>query len=568
MFIKCLPVLRGNIRYLSTQKYREMIKVQIKQGTLAGVQKLLPNGKPFNSFQGIPYAKPPVGTLRFKSPVALEQFDVQELDCSKERDMSHHRNPFLQKIVGSENCLHLNVYAPHSANEKHLPVMVWIHGGGFWFGSGNSDSFYPLKLMEHDVVVVTINYRLGAMGFLSLPEEGIYGNAGLKDQRLALQWVQENIAKFNGDPNNVTIFGQSAGAISVHMHSYADHANKYFHKAIMQSGTANMEWSFQSNPGYKTRKLAKLLGCESNKTSDILAFLQSDAVTADRILLSSPCVLTEDERRRGLPLPFKPVVEDKKSPDIFIKKPILESLQTINVVKVPTIMGYNSTDGLGMLSNALRKLNAIDNDLERFVPRDIPLPVDSPGVKAIAKEMRNFYFKGGIINEKSLNELANVLSDYHFVVDMQRAAECQARYQSNAPLFFYRFNYVGDHNMYKRVYQFEALKGACHGDELCYMFQTAGDKTTLTPDDEIFANKLCQLWTNFAKYGNPTINGTINWKPVRSPKTEDSEFELDYLSIDKQFEMKKNPEENRMNFWRKIYQNYNRIDYSRLSAKL
>ncbi|XP_037949556.1 esterase E4-like isoform X2 [Teleopsis dalmanni] len=547
-----------------------MIKVQIKQGTLAGVQKLLPNGKPFNSFQGIPYAKPPVGTLRFKSPVALEQFEVQELDCSKERDMSHHRNLFLQKIVGSENCLHLNVYAPQLSqlSEIQLPVMVWIHGGGFWFGSGNSDFFYPLKLMEHGVIVVTINYRLGPLGFLSLPEEGIYGNAGLKDQRLALQWVQENIAKFNGDPNNVTIFGQSAGAISVHMHSYADHANKYFHKVIMQSGTANMEWSFQSNPGYKTRKLAKLLGCESNKTSDILTFLQSDAVTADRILACTLGVLTEDELRRGLPLPFKPVVEDKNSPDIFIKKPILKSLQEMNVVKIPTIMGYNSAEGLAMLVNALRKLNAIENDLERFVPRDIPLQVYTPGIKAIAKDMRDFYFKGGIINEKSLNELTNVLSDYHFVVDMQRAAECQARYQSNAPLFFYRFNYVGDHNMYKRIFQFEALNGACHGDELCYMFQTAGDKATLAPDDEIFANKLCQLWTNFAKYGKPTTDDAINWKPVTCPKTENSEFELDYLSIDKQFEMKKNPEENRMNFWRKIYQNYNRIDYSRLSAKL
>ncbi|XP_065369326.1 acetylcholinesterase-like [Calliphora vicina] len=552
----------------------QLVKVQTNQGIIVGQQKSLPNGNFYQSFQGIPYAVPPLGELRFKSPLPLERFGVPELNCLKERNVSHQRDPFTAEVIGSEDCLFLNVYVPNSSKDssKSLPVMVWIHGGGFWFGNGNSDYHLPLSLLQEDVIVVTLNYRLGALGFLCLPEEGIWGNAGLKDQRLALQWVQDNIQTFNGDPNNVTLFGESAGAAAVHLHALSKHANTLFHKAIMQSGTANMEWVFQSNPAYKTRRLAELLNFKTSDTRELLKFLQSSKVTPLDILAKTLPVLTSDERRRCLPLPFKPVIEDCQSPDSFISRPVLERLQQPNSIVVPSIMGYNSAEGLAMMVNAVKKVEEFDKDFHRLVPRNIPLEPEDNEIKEIARKMRDFYLNGKSIRPDLFNNLTNILSDYHFVVDMQNAAEWHAKFQPQAPLYFYRFEYVGDRNMFKRMFQMHKLAGACHGDELFYLFQMADDDMPVSDRDQKLIKQFCNLWANFAKYENPTPQDqprliNCDWLPVK--RTQEAEFSLDYLAIDNSgCQMKTNPDQERMEFWQNIYKLYTPTDLSRLSSKL
>uniref|UniRef100_A0A1I8PVQ4 Carboxylesterase type B domain-containing protein n=1 Tax=Stomoxys calcitrans TaxID=35570 RepID=A0A1I8PVQ4_STOCA len=559
----------------------QLVKVQVKQGIIIGQQKNLPNGNKYESFQGIPYAVPPIGELRFRSPLPLEQFDVPELDCLKEGDVSHHRDPFTGELIGSENCLFLNVYVPKGKTyaEKPLPVMVWIHGGGFTFGNGNSDYYLPLSLMQEDVIVVTFNYRLGALGFLYLPEEGIWGNAGLKDQRLALEWVNENIHRFNGDPNNVTLFGESAGAASVHLHMCSKHAHKLFHKTIMQSGTANMEWVFQTNPVYKTRKLAEDLGYkETSNTKGLLKFLQSPEVTDAHILSKMLGVLTREERRRELPLPFKPVIEDSQSPDSFLDQPILEKLKNQpNSIAIPSIMGYNSAEGIGMMINALRKLEEYDRDFKRMVPRNIPLDPYHADVEEIGKQMRDFYLNGRPLTLKMLNELANILTDYHFSVDMQNAAKWQTLLQPQAPVYFYQFDYVGGRNLYKVMLQLDKLRGASHGDELFYLFQMAGNNDMGSAEDQRITKQLSYLWANFAKYSNPTPSNlemdasiSCKWQPVRKPPSEQEPFILDYLSIENSgCHMKTNPDKERIEFWRNIYHKFSQpLDYSRISAKL
>lgn len=152
----------------------------------------------------------------------MQVFPEPVLDCSKERDVCLHRAPRNTDLVGSENCLYLNIYTPILENKsnllKKLPVILFLHGGGFQTGSGNSDFYSPEYLVQEDCIVVTCNYRQGPFGFLYLPGGGVHGNAGLLDQRMALQWINENISNFNGDPNNVTLFGQSAGATSSNIH--------------------------------------------------------------------------------------------------------------------------------------------------------------------------------------------------------------------------------------------------------------------------------------------------------------------------------------------------------------
>nr|XP_062131801.1 esterase B1 [Drosophila sulfurigaster albostrigata] len=559
--------LRGRshkfIRLYSNMK----VKVPVKQGVVVGEQHQLPNGRQYERFLGVPYAQPPLGELRYRSPVPLERFTEPELDCSKERDVSHQRDPFSQEVIGSENCLFLNVYAPKSSSQSKtpLPVMVWIHGGGFWFGSGNSDYTFPAQLMQEEIIVVKLNYRLGALGFLSLPGAGIHGNAGLKDQRLALQWIQQNIANFNGDPQNVTLFGESAGAASVHLHTYAAHANQLFHKAIMQSGTGNMEWVFQKQSEYKARRLAELLqGKNIEGDQQLLKFLQSEQVTPNGILSRTLNVLTPDERRRELPLAFKPVVEDESSPDSFITSNILDLMhQKERLQGMPTMMGYNSAEGIAMLVNARRKLELYNEDLARVVPRNLVEKPEAPEALEAANDMRQFYFNGQALTKERLNNLVDVFTDYHFNIDLQHAAEIHASCQSTAPLYFYRFDYVGQRNMYKVMFQAQKLNGASHADELFYLFQMANDETPSSQEDSQFSEQLCRLWANFARHGKPLES----WTPVSKPKTNEP-FQLDCLLIDRECTMQRNPDADRMEFWRSMYKKYKSDCYEALRAKL
>ena len=185
----------------------------------------------YASFQEIRYAVAPIGNLRFQSPVKYVPekgtYDVgseSKVICPQDKD-------------GNEDCLFLNVYVPKSAIENEdasLPVMVWIHGGSLITGSGNYRDYGPDHFIEKDVVLVTINYRLGPLGFTFM-NDSVPGNAGLKDQVLALQWVQDNIGQFHGDNSAVTIFGESAGAFSVSVHMLSPLSANLFQRVIMQS---------------------------------------------------------------------------------------------------------------------------------------------------------------------------------------------------------------------------------------------------------------------------------------------------------------------------------------------
>ncbi|XP_034478905.1 acetylcholinesterase-like isoform X2 [Drosophila innubila] len=546
------------------------VKVPVKQGVVVGQLNQLPSGLQYESFLGVPYAQPPVGELRFRSPVPLERFSDHELDCSKERDVAHQRDPITQQVVGSENCLFLNIYAPKVKNKNPLPVMVWIHGGGFCFGNGNSDYHFPAQLMQEEVIVVTLNYRLGALGFLSLPGAGIYGNAGLKDQRLALQWIQDNIVNFNGDPQNVTLFGESAGASSIHLHIYAAHANELFHKAIMQSGTANMEWVMQQKGAHKARRLGELLkGQNMEQDSAVLEFLQSRNVTPNGILANTLKVLTPDERRREMPFVFKPVVENADSPDSFVSSQILDLLLDKQRLQgMPVIMGYNSAEGLAMIVNARRKLDLYEKDLARLVPRNLIEKSQAPEAQEAANNMRQFYFNGQPLSLESLDNLVDLFTDYHFIIDMQLAAEIHVNCQITSPLYFYRFDYLGGRNMFKKLFQAENLRGTAHAEELFYLFQMAGEETPQNKEDTQLSKSICRMWANFAKYGKPSDS----WMPVTRPKSnnkgESEPFHLDYMLIDRECRMQRNPDAERMDFWRSMYKRYKADCYEALRAKL
>ncbi|XP_070551121.1 carboxylesterase 1D-like [Ptychodera flava] len=298
--------------------------VEIRSGILLGTSvefshKDVDVKRTVNVFKGIPYAEPPVGELRFRPPQPKVSWEG-EYNATYYRSICiQPPNPFLP-IEGKqdEDCLFLNVYAPKTTQSRKLPVMVWIHGGALVVGSGSGD-FYDGTVLAAvgDVVVVTFNYRLGALGFFVTGDEHATGNYGLYDQIAALQWIQTNIEAFGGDPNKVTVFGESAGSISAEFLLLSPLTDGLFHRVILQSGTATMAGFTGSDSAFHNtiaHGLGKIVGCEKDTSDELVACLRS--VEADDFRNSSDMSLGLIANVTGLGeeltgLPFPPFVDDK-----------------------------------------------------------------------------------------------------------------------------------------------------------------------------------------------------------------------------------------------------------------
>uniref|UniRef100_A0A8C5BMZ2 Carboxylic ester hydrolase n=1 Tax=Gadus morhua TaxID=8049 RepID=A0A8C5BMZ2_GADMO len=266
-------------------------------------------GHDVRAFLGVPYAKPPLGELRFRAPKPAGKWEGVKNAANFSNTCYQLPDTLFPEFSGaemwnpntpvSEDCLYLNVWTPHlKGKSQTLPVLVWIYGGGFTSGT-SSLALYDGRFLSQseNVVVVSMNYRLGALGFLSLPEnDNIRGNAGLLDQQLALRWVADNIAFFGGDSSKVTLFGESAGAASVGFHLLAPSSHGLFHRAILQSGVPTAPWaSLSQRETWKSLSLASLLGCPRSPAADLERCLQRvdlvDIVTEQFQVLTEASIL-------------------------------------------------------------------------------------------------------------------------------------------------------------------------------------------------------------------------------------------------------------------------------------
>uniref|UniRef100_A0A1B0EZA8 Carboxylic ester hydrolase n=1 Tax=Phlebotomus papatasi TaxID=29031 RepID=A0A1B0EZA8_PHLPP len=280
--------------------------VQPPCGAIRGILEISAFGYEYANFYDIPYAKPPLGPLRFKDPEPLEPW-------SDLLDASINAPNTLDTQVLNEDCLKLNVYTKYARLEHNpQPVMIFITGGWFLRCPAHKDEVGPEFLLQKDVVLVTFKYRCGALGFLSSddPEIGVPGNAGLKDQVMALKWVQQNISAFGGDPNNVTIFGCSAGGCSVHYHMLSPLSKDLFHSAVIMSGSAFYPRGLTPKLNLTTR-LARKLGWRGRGEASAFQFLRG--VDVKTIKAHEENLLTEQEQDNGLTSIYGAVLEAYKS---------------------------------------------------------------------------------------------------------------------------------------------------------------------------------------------------------------------------------------------------------------
>ncbi|XP_031345675.1 venom carboxylesterase-6-like isoform X2 [Photinus pyralis] len=525
--------------------------VSIKQGTLEGSVRKTWGGRTIFAFQGIPYAEPPIGNRRFQPPLPAQPWEGV-LNATKSHPFCPQSDVFRNdlQVYGKENCLFLNVYAPNVTDEQYpLPVIVFIHGGGFISDSGNPELYGPDILLDKDLVLVTVNYRLGALGFLSLEDDILPGNNGLKDQNIALLWVRDNIESFGGDPGKITIFGNSAGGASVYYHILSPLSRGLFHATISSSGIATSPWAL-AKPGEgraAARKLAKSLNCSASSSEEIVKCLQGvDAHDIVRLVQNLM------EFHYECSIPHRPVIEPK-NPGAFISDHPIDIIKSGEFSQVPYMLGLTANDG-ALKSAAIYAnhslVERLNNEFEDIVP--IMLFYGDQNFKQrITAIIRKFYFNDRSIGNDTKSELTDVLTDGYFYYPQRATSEIHAKYSSQ-PVYFYLFGYKGTLRASAYFGDPTYDYGVCHCDDLNYILNHQYMSSYRPTEADLKMNNLMTtLLYNFAKTGKPTPEITsvlkTQWKALK-----DNEFRYYSIIGPDDVTMRDRLFEDRYNFWKKL----------------
>ncbi|XP_078372745.1 cholinesterase-like isoform X2 [Oculina patagonica] len=552
--VTCAILLVSKLTRAELDEGQNSPVVQTESGAVVGKIETLPLGKSVHEYLGIPYAEPPIGELRFVAPNPVKPWSgikqVTEFGASCIQIESLSMNfPWLPKSSPgklSEDCLFLNVFVPSTIKpDDNMAVMVFIHGGGFAFGSS---TFYHGGVLAgfNDVIVVTINYRLGVLGFFNIPGTDYEGNYGMLDQVQALKWVQTNIASFGGDPNRVTIFGESAGGMSVSLHLISPLSKGLFHRAIMQSGAS-------SSPLYcgkvtKTEQLelfAKLTNCSlgPNHVDCVRVKSAEDILTVQGGLTLPHYTGTQDI--------VAPIVDGNFLPDL--PEILFKTGQSHPDVDV--IIGFNSNEGAMfamLIPPELVKDGMEPHMFESFV---------NGGGLMYARE------KSKIVEEMILLEYTNHADPNNKIAVRQAMMDTASHAYFVAPPLLEAkalskggqapYVYLFDHRPVHRLVP--DWMGVVHDMENGFVFG-APFKNISDPMLNMMVAKyseiekglslhIMKLWTDFAKYGSPNPTPSSP-SPVTWPKF--TEEEQEYLVLDVKPRVERRYQAERVTFWNEV----------------
>jgi para-nitrobenzyl esterase len=459
------------------------------------------------AFLGIPYAAAPIGDLRWQPPQPHARWQAP-LDTTAFGDHCPQAPSLTAKPSLTEDCLFLNVFTPTRDGEDgpgiggnhRRPVMVWIHGGGLT--TGESDDYGPIDLVDEGVVVVTLNYRLGILGFFAHPAlsaespEHISGNYGLMDQQFALGWVQRNIDHFGGDPSNVTIFGQSAGGLSIHAHLASPRATGLFHKAIVQSGAYSLtQPSLAAAEGFGAF-VAGQVGCTN------AVCLRALPVTTILALQAS-----------AFPNGFVPVVDGNVLP-----VSVAAAFASGQFNQVPVIEGSNH-DEWRFFVGATELATGTPLSAAGYIPAIAQTLGVSP---AVATFLAGFYPLAAYPPPSTAPSVAlgALGTDAVFACNARLVAGLLAQH---VPTFQYEFN--DPHAPLPLNISVSFPSGSYHGSEIQYFFDRAAlGFPALSADQAALSHDMTRYWTHFAQTGTPQSRGLPAW-PAFGPSDQFQSFE-------------------------------------------
>lgn len=464
-----------------------LTQVSVAQGKLAGTAQ-----QNLAVFKGVPFAKPPVGELRWKAPQPAEKWQ----GVLKAQAYAPAPIQAGDPVSGiSEDSLYLNIWTPAESSTDKLPVLVWIYGGGFSFGSSSDPIFDGTELANKGVIVVSIAYRVGQLGFLAHPElnkespAGVSGNYGLLDQIAALKWLKQNIAAFGGDANNVTIAGESAGGISVSMLAASPLSKGLINKVISQSGGSFGPNRIKNYPGenMSTLQQAQAEGFDYVKQFGTTSIAQLRKMSAETFI------------PKGWSLPGGwPIVDG-----YVIKGDQYKLYQQGKFNDVPALVGYNSDEGVSFVW---------DPDVNNFVD----------GVKTRFGQFAPSLLEAYPVAENSIPRSArNLVRDAAFGWHTWSWAKLQTEH-GKAPVYLYYF----DHHPERKPGGKDEDHGSGHGHEIAYMFKNLNQSDpNVTANDLKMSDTMATYWTNFAKSGNPNNTTLPHWPAFNESKPSTMYFQ-------------------------------------------
>nr|WCJ12952.1 carboxylesterase [Dendroctonus armandi] len=519
--------------------------VSITDGRVQGiVNSSVGSNREYYAYRGIPFANPPIGNLRFKAPIPNDPW-TGILNATQTKEQCVQISGVLGlSITGSEDCLYLNVYTTKISG--NLPVMVWIFGRGFTIGGAQYSSYAPDFILDRDIVFVSLNYRLAAFGFLSTGDLSSPGNCGIKDQILALRWVKRNIKSFGGNPNRITIVGQSAGSASISYILQPRKTKGLYHAPIMQSGASICLWSLTRTARQMAFALGARLRIFTADTRELVEELRK--VDYHRLKRAENDVfyvaIAVDNIFNGLPM--GPVVEPDHEEAVITEKSH-ELLRTGQFNKVPVIVRINSNEAksfLGLFIDIIKPLfTRYDLNIAMFAPYDLSRN-SSKRVLAGTEVKQHWFGEEPIVTYPSIN-IIKFISNEHFNRPIRETVNQMSKFTD---VYYYEFGYRGSLGEFENDFA-----GVGHYEEIFYIF---ANKPNANSDDQIARRPLLELWSNFIKFGNPTptsLEGTV-WQPNR-PKSRLNDNLL-YLSINSTLSIPQNPYQTDYQFYHDFYQTY------------